>query len=282
MSKTDTWMPLYIADYLGDTMHLNGAQHGAYLLLLMHHWRNGPLPDDEAQLASIARTDINVWRKAIAPIVMKFFDLGDEGFTQKRLIAERDFASDLTDKRAIAGKAGATKRWGKDSKKVAGGNGGPDGNRYDKDDGKPIANAMANSSQVDGPLPTPLPRKEERISLASQARRSVDLDAAVFAWNEIAETHGLSRVHRLTDARTASLRKRLAECGGIEGWQEAMRLITQSPFLLGQSGEWKADFDFVLQAKSFTKLMEGTYGNRGSKQPASKLSWMHEAARELH
>ena len=55
MSRTDTWMPLYIGDYLADTTHLSMAEHGAYLLLIMTYWRTGPLPDNDKALANMPR-----------------------------------------------------------------------------------------------------------------------------------------------------------------------------------------------------------------------------------
>lgn len=57
MPKIDIWMPLYIADYLSDTSHLNAFEHGAYLLLLLHEWRTGHLPNNMKRLCGVTRTE---------------------------------------------------------------------------------------------------------------------------------------------------------------------------------------------------------------------------------
>ena len=111
MSKAEAWMPLYIGDYLGDTMHLDGPCHGAYLLLLMHSWRNGPLPADERKLAAIARTDLTAWRKGIGATVMEFFTATDAGFVQGRLERERGEAEKHSERRTASAKKAAASRW---------------------------------------------------------------------------------------------------------------------------------------------------------------------------
>lgn len=101
------WMPLYIGDYLGDTMELDGPQHGAYLLLLMYYWRNGPLPLDDAKLAQIGRTDIRAWRKTVGPVVRAFFHERDGRLHQKRADKELAKADSISAKRRAAAEA----RW---------------------------------------------------------------------------------------------------------------------------------------------------------------------------
>jgi uncharacterized protein YdaU (DUF1376 family) len=106
MSNGDRWLPLYVADYLGDTMHLTGPEHGAYLLLLMHYWRNGPLPDDDRKLAHIARTEAGLW-KEIGVTIREFFTVGDDGLLhQKRMDWELRRWADISSKRSNAGKLG--------------------------------------------------------------------------------------------------------------------------------------------------------------------------------
>lgn len=90
--------------------------------------------------------------------------------------------------------------------------------------------------------------------------QSADAELATSLYNAVASTLDLPQVQKLTETRRRKLVQRLKDCGGIEGWQCALDEIGQSPFLTGQNNRgWKADFDFLLQEKSFTRLMEGAY-----------------------
>lgn len=87
-AKPDVWMPFYIGDYLADTLHLTPEQHGAYVLLLFAAWmRGGSLPNDEAQLARIARCDKATWKRVRAN-VLEYFEADADNLVQKRLALE--------------------------------------------------------------------------------------------------------------------------------------------------------------------------------------------------
>jgi uncharacterized protein YdaU (DUF1376 family) len=97
------WMPLYVADYLADTAHLNAAQSGAYLHLIMHYWQKGGLPHDDAQLAAIARMSLSEWKRARS-IIAAFFQ---DGWMHRRIDRELTEANDKYRRRSAAGKKGA-------------------------------------------------------------------------------------------------------------------------------------------------------------------------------
>ncbi|SDT60363.1 YdaU family protein [Bradyrhizobium canariense] len=96
------WMPLYVGDYLGDTGHLTTAQHGAYLLLMMHYWRKGELPDDDRQLSKITKLPLRTWCEYRATLQ----DFFHEGWKHKRIDAELEKMMRVSAKRAIAGQKG--------------------------------------------------------------------------------------------------------------------------------------------------------------------------------
>jgi uncharacterized protein YdaU (DUF1376 family) len=96
------WMPLYVGDYLGDTGHLTTAQHGAYLLLMMHYWRKGELPDDDRQLSKITKLPLKTWCEYRSTLQDFFHD----GWKHKRIDAELEKMTRVSLKRAIAGQKG--------------------------------------------------------------------------------------------------------------------------------------------------------------------------------
>lgn len=100
------WMPLYVADYLADTGHLTGAEHGAYLLLIMHYWANDGLPDDDERLARIARMSDKQWAKSKG-IIAEFFE---DGWKHNRIDDELAKAADISNKRRASAEERHSKR----------------------------------------------------------------------------------------------------------------------------------------------------------------------------
>jgi uncharacterized protein YdaU (DUF1376 family) len=75
----------------------------------MHQWRTGPLPDDDRQLAAIARCDSKTWFR-IGPVVRAFFSAADGGLSQARLERIRAEQGNKVSQRVKAGKASAEAR----------------------------------------------------------------------------------------------------------------------------------------------------------------------------
>lgn len=96
------FLNINIGDYLRDTQGLNCAVSGAYLHLLMHYTAHGQLPTDDETLRTIARMDVQQWRRNKSKL-QKFFDAN---WRQSRVETDLSKQDRLTILRKVAGQAG--------------------------------------------------------------------------------------------------------------------------------------------------------------------------------
>ena len=245
MSKADSWMPFYVGDYLSATTRLTTEQHGAYFLLLLDYWKNGPPPNDDAVLAQIVRLSPAAWRKA-KPAIMGFFAVEDGKLTQKRVDKEISKATAIAEERSKAGKEGAARRWQRN--------------------GKPIANAIAlpkaNGQQNDAPSQSQgsnEPIASTNVDVSVRTDPPLTADEILEAWAERMVPLGFPAVAKMTAQRSRMLKARLND-STLDEWMRAFAALERSAFCRGENERgWRADFDFLLQPKSFTKLLEGAY-----------------------
>lgn len=232
------WMPLGVDDYLADTRHLSTLEHGAYLLLIMRYWQKSGLPDDERMIMRIAGMTQDQWEES-RDVLASFFS---DGWRHPRIDVELAKADEIISKRKSAAKSMHASR---------------------SACAEQVQSACSDTRVPHSPLQEPIEEIEYPPSEGPFPKSADKIGLAVAAYNETAQEAGWPIAQKLTAQRRNALRLRLSECGGIDGWREAMARARASPFLTGDNDRgWRAGFDFFLQAKSFTKLMEGSYDRR--------------------
>jgi hypothetical protein len=97
------------------------------------------------------------------------------------------------------------------------------------------------------------------VSADADAPAPLSKKEVLEAWNERMVPLGFPRIAKMTAQRDRQLAARLKD-STLEEWQRAMDALERSAFCRGENDRgWRADFDFLLQPKSFTKLLEGAY-----------------------
>lgn len=259
MSETP-FMQLYVSDFIGDTLALSTEQVGAYLLALMAMWNaGGELPDDDRKLARITRLSVKKWLAA-RPDIEPFFTVSGGTWRSERLTKELQKARSKSESRAYAGAKGVEAKALK-SKKPDVANASdllchspePEPYIYSEPKG---SSSYAHSGEQENTSNSPIPKP-----------KNDEAAEAIHVYNETAKDVGWPLAQKLTKPREAGLKARLRDAGGLEGWRVAMDKAKASPFLRGETGSdrnWRPDLDFFLQAKSFTRLMEGGYDGRAN------------------
>ena len=220
-----------IGDYASHTRHLSLLEDLAYRRLLdLYYLKDGEVYGDEAEVARQIGMRVNV--QEVAQVLEDFFYAGEDGrWRHDRCDAEITHFRQKSEKASNAGKASAQRRCNVRSTDVQ-----PTNNQ------EPITNNQQ-------------PNKEDM----SSDDDALTVDDVVEAWNSLAGDRGLAKIVKLTENRRRQIKARIREYDA-EDWSTAMAAIYNSKFLCGENDRgWKADFDFLLQPKSFVKLIEGAY-----------------------
>jgi uncharacterized protein YdaU (DUF1376 family) len=245
-------IPYFGDAYMADTRHLTLEEHGAYHLLLLIAWRspNCALPEDDKRLAQMLGITAKKWAN-LKPSVMAFWTATENGWEQKRLTKERRWVEEKKAKNKSAAEA----RWEPKPKKTK-----------EPRDANAYANGQPNG-HANGYAPPPPPLGSNEPIISSIEDKSAEPTAQPLteieileAWQDRMVPLGFPAVRRMTPARRRSLKARMREYPDIDDWQKAFSALERSNFCKGDNDRgWRADFDFLCQSKSLTKLIEGAY-----------------------
>ena len=248
-------MPMFWDAYLADTTHLTTEEHGAYLLLLAAMWRrNGWVPDDDRDNARILGLTPAKWKR-VKERLSVFLIFQDGQITQKNLLKIWKITQEKIEKNRENGAKG----------------GRPKSNKNNN-----IAKANGSVSQkpnetIPEPEPEPDIKEEEpkgSLSVCTDPIPANEISEAVSIYNTAAEHAGWPKVQKMTPQRRKALKARIKDCGGVEGWRDALRKAYASDFI---RNDWTGfNFDSLISQQKFTGLMEGKYDNRTRNNTASQ------------
>ncbi len=194
-------MPVFIGDYLADTMHLSTEQHGAYLLLLFHLWRRGLLPDDDGILGQITGLDKSAWSRT-RPTLAEFFEIRDGLWHHRRVERERIRVAAKQQVNIKNAKLGASRRWSKQATAV-------DGTDDATQMPNGIANGIANANGI---------AKAMRNDADSHSESESEISKRLFPEDKVPEK-------RSVDPRHTPFRAMLAEY-----WSEKNHASPEMPW----------------------------------------------------
>jgi uncharacterized protein YdaU (DUF1376 family) len=112
--EIDVWMPFFVGDYLKDTARLTTEQHGAYVLLILDYWCNGPPPNNDKILSQITNLTLPRWRLQRASII-GYFKIDGNRLVHSRIDDEIEAAKKRKVESVKKASKAAKARWNKDA-----------------------------------------------------------------------------------------------------------------------------------------------------------------------
>lgn len=262
----------YASDFLSGTTFLSAAAVGAYIRMLSQSWTSGPIPDSPVafhKAMGLGPTDPPfdvIWGELRCKWVRN-----EQGWINEKLEKVR---ADQVAFRASRGKAGRASGRARRRKKYEHSLNirSTQVSTKDQQNTNPSVFDLRSSSSVSGLQPSASEKRERLSPLPSP-------DDLRDEWNVIT-TDPIPQCRELSAERTRKAKTRLRERPLTE-WREVMERIQASAFCRGENDRgWVATFDWLLQADTAVKVLEGKYDNRGSPSRGSRTGDSTEAAKD--
>lgn len=127
--------------------------------------------------------------------------------------------------------------------------------------GKKEAGVIEGDDAPSPPGPDDRPGQEV-LPPDGKATEVDQVQAAFDRYNRMARASACPVANLLNAQRRSRLKARLKETG-IDGWNDAVDRVARSEFCQGANDNgWVASLDFMLQATSFTRIIEGNFDNK--------------------
>lgn len=104
------WMPLYVGDFIADTMHLSAIETGIYIRLLMHCWQHHVIPRDDRQLCLISHCEPRIWHLHKEKVLAMFCTVDASTMQHRRVTRELRRSLEISNKRKGSAKQMLSKR----------------------------------------------------------------------------------------------------------------------------------------------------------------------------
>lgn len=262
MAKPDIWMPLYIGDYLADTMHLTTEQHGAYLLLIMAYWKNGgALPSDDRKLMAICRLGFDAWSMHKHTLA-SFFDADSNPDLWIHVRAEKEMekAGNNQEKRVVRAQKAAAARWGNNAPSNAPGNAPSIPQAMLKECPSPSPSPIKDqdqktlSSKPDGESKPKRERKQDETPYQEILDCYMEICGGIFLGAEVLNDKRRKNIKRTYDLIVRG--EQVFKDRGIEFWRKYFsRCITNKHWKGENDRGWKADLEFVTREENVLKVL---------------------------
>lgn len=241
--RNQPYIPLYVSDFLTDEKlrECSAASVGVYIMLMcvMHkqeeygtillRQKDRQHEDIIQDFAGKLTRHLPFEWQVIADALQELLDEGvlhieEDKLVQKRMARD----ADISEKRSVAGKKGATETNARHG----------------------AAKQAAGETPEDGGKPAP-----------EGSPKGVYEEIAAL-YNEICKS--LPRVKSLSEARRKAIRARLNNGYTVESFKELFQKAQASSFLKGKNDRnWQATFDWLIKDSNMAKVIDGNYEDKG-------------------